>query len=1020
MMVQNEGKRIIVLIWVLVGAGLFAGAITVALFGWHLREIQADRAFIIARGKQLAMEIAQIRELADDVHTDFDDILSLDKVSHPRKNPAEDLFRHVQNTLQVKGRKHEVIRLLQEIKVASERYKEVWAKAVNWQNEYEAVYLDFRQRRTLKEVQGLIRRLRELINTAEGKRRIQDALLYRRWRNAQGAEASRLAQTFLERQVGKETKNLDAIETELEEFARFVASLSGEEQIDNLVDIKDNELKPSLERLKRNLKTLAEYDEAFVQEGPQTLEAIYVALFGKGYTIDKTHQTVLMGQGGLYGLLHDRLRLRLERLEILKQGKFISEGFRASLNKLVHLFQKLARSVAREMEENLRFGFYQLLLMTGATAIGLITLVFIISRLIRRQVNALEEARAAEYASNQTTQRLLAEQKVSAEAIAKLHRDNKLILDSAGEGIYGIDLEGNATFVNPTGAKLLGYEVEELVGMPTHATVHHTRPDGTPYPKEECTMYAAFKDGKVHKVETDVFWRKDGTSFPVQYTSTPIWEENHVTGVVVTFQDITERKKAEAGLEEAKLTAEKANRAKSDFLASMSHELRTPLNGILGFSQILKRDSNLSEKQRSGVEVIQNCGNHLLTLINDILDLSKIEAQKLELNPIDFNLSDSLQQIVHVIKVRAEQKGLAFVCEKSNDLPPVVRGDEKYLRQVLLNLLTNAVKFTETGGVTLKVYPSENRGQDRAVYFVVQDTGKGIPEKDLEEIFLPFRQVAEHTRKEEGTGLGLAITKQLITLMGGEIQVRSTVGEGSTFSFSVKLSPVEGAVPTPIQRQQTIVGFKGSKKNILVVDDKSENRAVISGLLAPLGFDVQEAADGQECLAKAKETRPDLIIMDLLMPDMDGLEATRRIKQLLDLKDVPVIASSASVFEFNQQNAKAAGCSDFLPKPVQADTLFEELRIHLNLEWEYASDMPQANLTQKVDGPLIPPPDSDLAALFELAKVGKIMAIRQHIQKIEKLGEPFGPFVEELQRIVKKFDMDQLSQFLRQFLDQPK
>ena len=1020
MMIPNEGKRIILMIWIIVGAGLVAGAITIGLFGWHLSNIQVERGWIISRGKQLAMEIHKIRELSDDVHTSIDSILRIDMIFPVRKRPAEELRKFVHETLDVKRDKREVQRLFQELEVSTESYQKVWRQAVNWQNEYEDVFIDFRQRRSLKEVQNPIHRLRELVNTTEGKRRIQDALLYRRWREAQGAEASRLAQNLLERFADKVTKNLDAIETELEETARFVESLSGEEQIDNLVNLKDNELKPSLERLKSNLNSLVEYDETFVHEGPQTLEAIYVALFGKGYSIDKTHQTVLVGQGGLYGLLHDRLRLRLERLKILEKGEVLKAKVRGSLNNLARLYQKYATSLAKEMEENLKLGFFQLLLITGATSIGLIALVFFITRLIRRQVNAIEEARAAEYASNQTTQRLLGEQKLSAEAIAKLHRDKQLILDSAGEGIYGIDLDGNATFVNPAGAKMLGYSVEELVGLPTHSTVHHTRPDGTLYLKDECPMYAVFKDGKVHQVSSEVLWRKDGSSIPVEYTSTPIWENNKVAGAVVTFQDITERKQTEAARQEAKMTAEKANRAKSDFLASMSHELRTPLNGILGYTQILKRDPTLTEKHKSGVDVIQRCGDHLLTLINDILDLSKIEAQKLEVHLAEFSLPECLQQILPIIRVRAEQAGLAFFYEVGPDLPEVVQGDEKRLRQILLNLLSNAVKFTDKGEVTLRVAYNKDSMPNGELSVHVEDTGRGIPAEKLDEIFLPFQQLEDHTRPQEGTGLGLTITKDLITLMGGTLNVTSTVGKGSTFRVALPLPRVQKeGVERPLP-DRTIVGLKGAPKRILVVDDSIENRSIISNLLTPLGFEVIEATDGREGLAVAQEQRPDLIVMDLIMPDMDGLEAIRQIRQSTALKDIPVIASSASVYDFNRQEAKDAGSSDFLPKPVKADDLFEILRVHLNIEWEFARETVSRDTKPKEDRRLVPPPQEELIGLLDLAKVGKIMAIRQHIRRIEELGSEYGPFVEELRKIVKRFDMEQLTEFLLKYSEAPK
>ena len=1020
MMKQNEGKRIIVMIWILVGAGLVAGAITLAMFVWHLADIQDRRGWLIARGKELAKEIYQTRELAEEVHASIDTILRLDTVSTPREDPAEDLHKYVQKTLGVNRAREEITLHFQELEGPVERYKEVWDQAVQWQNEYQRVFLDFREGRTLKEVQGPINRLRELIRSKEGKRRIHNAILYRRWLEAQGRERSRLAQTLLERQVDNETQNLDASETELEELARFVEYLSGEEQIDNLVDIKDNELMPSLERLKRDLRNLAEYDEGFLPEDSQPLEAIYVALFGKGYTYDKTHQTVLVGQGGLYGLLHDRLRLRLERLELLDKEKLVSAKIRASLRKLADLYQEYATSFAREMEQKLRLGFFQLLSIIGVTALGLIALVFVFSRLIRRQVNTIEEARAAEQASNQTAQQLLAEQKRSAEAIAKLHRENQLILDSAGEGIHGVGLDGNTTFVNPAAAKMLGHEVEELLGIPIHDTVHHTRPDGTPYPKDTCPMYIALTEGNVCQGDTEVFWRKDGTSFPVEFTSTPILEDGKVAGAVVSFQDITERKQAEAEMRKAKATAENANKAKSDFLANMSHELRTPLNGILGYAQILKRDPHLAEKQQSGVDVIQRCGDHLLTLINDILDLSKIEAQKFELQPTEFQLPDCLQQIANMVQVRADQAGLAFVYEPAGNVPTMVRGDEKRLRQILLNLLSNAIKFTEKGKVAFGVAYDQESETKGTLIVQVQDTGRGIPDEKLEEIFLPFQQIGAHNPQEEGTGLGLAITQKLVALMEGTLEVTSTVGKGSTFEVKVSLPPVQTWAPKPPHPAPSITGYQGARKRILVVDDKWENRVVLLNLLEPIGFEIIEAVNGRDGLAKAREQRPDLIVMDLIMPVMDGLEATTRIRQSTDLKGIPIIASSASAFDFNQKDALSAGCTAFLAKPIQVDDLFEHLRVHLNLEWQYDADTSKTVRVQKADQPFVPPPQEELSALLELAKVGKIVAIRQQIGKMETLGAQYAPFIAELRTIVKSFDMDQLVKFLARYLEDPR
>ena len=257
--------------------------------------------------------------------------------------------------------------------------------------------------------------------------------------------------------------------------------------------------------------------------------------------------------------------------------------------------------------------------------------------------------------SKRSLEKEIADRRLAQRQLEHLSRQNQLILHSAGEGIYGLDLDGIITFVNPAGAKLLGYDVDELLGQSLKQLVTKTRPKELPHPEHDGGMYAPFKDGTVHQADTEAMWKKDGSEFPVEYTSTPIMEGQQVAGVVVTFRDITERKQAQEAMHQAKLVAETANRAKSDFLASMSHELRTPLNGILGYAQILKRDSALGEKQKAGVEVIQRSGEHLLTLINDILDLAKIEAKKLEMQATDFQLPDFLQQIAKLIRLKAEQ-----------------------------------------------------------------------------------------------------------------------------------------------------------------------------------------------------------------------------------------------------------------------------------------------------------------------------------------------------------------------------
>ena len=369
------------------------------------------------------------------------------------------------------------------------------------------------------------------------------------------------------------------------------------------------------------------------------------------------------------------------------------------------------------------------------------------------------------------------------------------------------------------------------------------------------------------------------------------------------------------------------------------------------------------------------------------------------------------------MRVRAEQAGLAFLFESDPDLPVSVLGDEKRLRQVLLNLLGNAVKFTEEGRVRLKVSfenPSHSGGN---IHFDVEDTGIGIGPQHLEEIFLPFQQVNDPRNRVEGTGLGLAITKKLISLMGGNLQVKSTPGQGSIFWFTLPL-------PTLRERSQgselpipRVIGLRSKPKRVLVVDDKWENRAVIVNILAPLGFEVFEASNGREGVEEAHRIQPDAILMDLKMPVMDGFEATRRVRESTLLQGLVVIALTASVFEHDRQTCKAAGCDDFLPKPVQAEQLFEKLQQHLGVEWDYETESQKEDQGNETAYPLITPPVEELADLFHLAKKGQIVAVRRQIGKIEQLGDAYKPFVVELEGYARVFNLKQLCEFLKPYLD---
>ncbi|MBV5260841.1 PAS domain S-box protein [Synechococcus moorigangaii CMS01] len=419
--------------------------------------------------------------------------------------------------------------------------------------------------------------------------------------------------------------------------------------------------------------------------------------------------------------------------------------------------------------------------------------------------------------------------------------------------------------------------------------------------------------------------------------------------LITMAMDVTDRKENELALQAAKKQAEEANRAKSVFLANMSHELRTPLNGILGYAQILMFDDTLSPEQKSSLNIIEQCGQHLLGLIADVLDLSKIEAQRLELIPSTVQFYYFILDIVQICQIKATEKQLLLNYDIDARLPNYLLLDEQHLRQVLLNLLGNAIKFTQQGSVTLEVRCQKTRCDPpikgaaqcfHTVRFTVRDTGCGLQSADLERIFLPFEQVGDRRRRPQGTGLGLAISQKLITMMGGQIQVISQPGQGSSFFFELELPEV--AVNPPMvtegeaspQNHQQVIGYVGRRQNILIVDNRWVNRAVIKHFLLPLGFHIFEAENAQEGIMMAEANAVDLVITDMVMPVMDGVEMAQQIRQLNQFREIPILAMSAETTELGQDITEL-GFDVFLAKPLDFAQLLETLQAQLHLSWIY-------------------------------------------------------------------------------------
>lgn len=595
----------------------------------------------------------------------------------------------------------------------------------------------------------------------------------------------------------------------------------------------------------------------------------------------------------------------------------------------------------------------------------------------------------------------------AATALARAEARYRSVFENAIEGLYLSSPEGRFLSANPAMARLLGYATPAEMLSCVNDIQHQLYVS----PARRGEFFALIQGGdEVTDFESEVY-RSDRTTI---WVSESVRVVRDATGAIDHFEgvatDITARREAARALREAKEAADAASRAKSYFLASVSHELRTPLNGILGYTQILRRDPALGEKQRDGVRVIHESAEHLLALINDVLDLSKIEAGRIELHPADFDLPGFAAGIERVFLPRAREKNLLLESAIATDLPRWVRGDEQRLRQIVFNLVANAVKFTVRGGVVFSV----QRGPGDAIRFSVSDTGPGIAPEDVGKLFEPFTQVGTGRAATTGTGLGLAISRSLVERMGGVLRVESQPGRGSRFWFEIALPAVAGLSAPAADPARRLVGYEGPRRRVLIVDDNTANRAVMVSMLAPLGFELAEAEDGARSLSTATTFQPDLILMDLRLPGaIDGLEATRRLRAKQSGRPVGIIAVSASAYDLDRSECFAAGCDAFLAKPFREEELWQALERALGLVWRIADPEETRSPFPAVTHA---PPADEASALYDLAAKGDVVGIRQRAQALVDRDPSQAAFAQSVLDLAARFKMKAIRQFVSRYL----
>ncbi|WP_305045564.1 ATP-binding protein [Geoalkalibacter sp.] len=764
---RDHRRTIMTLVWILASIGLLSGALTNSLVGWTLLSLNRERIQMLEQDRQLGQLAARLQRLGQEARGEIGQLL---QGNDPGGGPssAEAFVEAVGALHGALGDSPETAALA-ELQAASRDLAALRDRAAGWLARYQPVAADQQEKRTLGEVRLVLEEMRAAAETLEGRQRLDEAIALRRWRQAPPARSAALAEAFLREHSQRWPRVLKEIRGELGELSRLVETLAGEDQIDHLADLRDNQLKPSLERLERQLLWLAEEDERVPGLDSRRVAELRDLLFGRGHAIVQEYQTIRLGEGGLFRLSGDALLLRQEREGLQGQAQELFTQVETIHPLMADLAAERGAAISRQAEVRLRNGLLNLLALSVLVMAGFLGLGWLISRGVETQVRTM----------------------------ARLRRDKELLLNSAGEGILGLDAQGRASFINPVGARLLGRAAEDLIGRDA-APLLFDAPGAAP-------LAPVLAEGRAVHAE-DRFLRADGTPFPGEYTATPMRnEKGEIEGAVITFLDVTERKQAAAALERSYAALDELNRdleakvaertrdleAKNLELvrtqeelvrkeklaaigllaAGVAHEINNPAAIIRGNGEILRRRLAREEREDEEVREILKHTERISRITQSLLLFAREQAQP-PAPPEDVAIQELLDDILAQVSHQVDLAGVEIVRDYQPD-PPVVRADREKLRQVFTNLILNAAQaMAGRGRLRLSI-----RRAGAALEIQVADSGPGIPAEAQALIFNPF-----FTTKKDGTGLGLAVSYGIVQALGGRIELVGAPGEGAVFS----------------------------------------------------------------------------------------------------------------------------------------------------------------------------------------------------------------------------------------------